>query len=162
MGTTPTTEPTMDTTFLAQGGLLETLADHFDIENTTSIDNNWMEVEMDLTNESTMSLFQELDEVEEVKEEETTTNSSLLSNLINQCGIPLEEQQEKITTPCSPSNSMNSDLETHQSLIEELEEFFGSPTNIESEQGSRGLDLVTKTSVAAKSPNSILDALASG
>merc|ERR1712107_287725 len=62
--------------------------------------------------------FQELEEVEEVKEEETTTNSSLLSNLINQCGIPLEEQQEKITTPCSPSNSMNSDLETHQSLIE--------------------------------------------
>merc|ERR1712045_1093528 len=42
------------------------------------------------------------------------------------------------------------------------EEFFGSPTNIESEQGSRGLDLVTKTSVATKSPNSILDALASG
>jgi len=152
----------MDTTFLAQGGLLETLADHFDIENTTSIDNNWMEVEMDLTNESTMSLFQELEEVEEVKEEETTTNSSLLSNLINQCGIPLEEQQEKIATPSSPSNSMNSDMESHQSLIEELEEFFGSPTNIESEQGSRGLDLVTKTSVAAKSPNSILDALASG
>merc|ERR1711874_552117 len=61
-----------------------------------------------------------------------------------------------------PSNSMNSDMETHQSLIEELEEFFGSPTNIDSEQGSRGLDLVTKTSVAVKSPNSILDALASG
>merc|ERR1712054_390427 len=57
---------------------------------------------------------------------------------------------------------MNSDLETHQSLIEELEEFFGSPTNIDSEQGSRGLDLVTNTSVATKSPNSILDALASG
>merc|ERR1711879_685822 len=91
-----------------------------------------------------------------------TTNSPLLSNLINQCGIPLEEQQEKITNPSSPSNSMNSDMETHQSLIEELEEFFGSPTNIDSEQGSRGLDLVTKTSVAAKSPNSILDALASG
>ena len=114
----------MDTQFLGQGGLLETFSsDHFDIENTASIDNNWMEVEMDLTNESTMSLFQELEEVEEVKEEETTTNSSLLSNLINQCGIPLEEQQEKITTPSSPSNSMNSDMETHQSLIEELEEF---------------------------------------
>merc|ERR1711992_249390 len=67
-----------------------------------------------------------------------------------------EEQQEKIATPSSPSNSMNSDMESHQSLIEELEEFFGSPTNIESEQGSRGLDLATK------SPNSILDALASG
>merc|ERR1712088_1003932 len=161
--TTTTTQPTMDTQFLGQGGLLETFySDHFDIENTASIDNNWMEVEMDLTNESTMSLFQELEEVEEVKEEETTTNSSLLSNLLNQCGIPLEEQQEKITTPSSPSNSMNSDMETHQSLIEELEEFFGSPTNIDSEQGSRGLDLVTKTSVAAKSPNSILDALASG
>merc|ERR1712064_22219 len=103
-----------------------------------------------------------LGEVEEVKEEETTTNSSLLSNLINQCGIPLEEQQEKIATPSSPSNSMNSDMESHQRLIEELEEFLGSPTNIESEQGSRGLDLVTKTSVATKSPNSILDALASG
>merc|ERR1711962_1482261 len=85
---------------------------------------------MDLTNESTMSLFQELEE----EEEETTTNSSLLSNLINQCGIPLEEQQEKITIPSSPSNSMNSDMETHQSLIEELEEFFGSPTNIDSER----------------------------
>merc|ERR1711962_955154 len=35
-------------------------------------------------------------------------------------------------------------------------------TNIDSEQGPRGLDLVTKTSVATKSPNSILDALASG
>merc|ERR1711953_382294 len=57
---------------------------------------------------------------------------------------------------------MNSDMETHQSLIEELEDFFGSPTNIESEEGSRGLDLVTKTSVTAKSPNSILEALASG
>ena len=66
----------MDTQFLGQGGLLETFSsDHFDIENTASIDNNWMEVEMDLTNESTMSLFQELEEVEEVKEEETTTNS---------------------------------------------------------------------------------------
>merc|ERR1711962_514378 len=113
----------MDSQFLGQGGLLETFSsDHFDIENTASFDNNWKEVEMDLTNESTMSLFQELEEVEEVKEEE-------------------------ITTPCSPSNSMNSDMETHQSLIEELEEFFGSPTNIDSEQGSRGLDLVTKTSV---------------
>merc|ERR1719494_605635 len=109
-----------------------------------------------------MSLFQELEEVEEVKEEETTTNSSLLSNLINQCGIPLEEQQEKSTSPSSPSNSMNSDMETHQSLIEELEDFFGSPTSIESDEGSRGLDLVTKTSVTAKSPNSILEALASG
>merc|ERR1711992_286667 len=52
--------------------------------------------------------------------------------------------------------------ETHQSLIEELEDFFGSPTNTESEEGSRGLDLVTKISVTAKSPNSILEALASG
>merc|ERR1712200_185328 len=49
------------------GGLLETLTDHFDIESTSSIDNKWMEVEMDLTNESTMSLFQELEEVEEVR-----------------------------------------------------------------------------------------------
>jgi len=150
----------MDTQFLAQGGLLETLTDHFDIENTTSIDNNWMEVEMDLTNESTMSLFQELEEVEEVKEEVSTTNSALLSNLISTCGIP--EEQEVTTFPCSPANSMDSDMETHQSLIEELEDFFGSPTNIEPDEGSRGLDLVTKTSVTAKSPNSILEALASG
>jgi hypothetical protein len=150
----------MDTTFLEQGGLLETLSDHFDIENTSSIDNidNWMEVEMDLTNESTMSLFQELEEVEEVQE--APTDPALLSNLISQCGIPVE--QEVTTFPCSPANSMNSDMETHQSLIEELEDFFGSPTNIESEEGSRGLDLVTKTSVTAKSPNSILEALASG
>merc|ERR1712066_1199204 len=111
-------------------------------------------------NESTMSLFQELQEVEEVKEEETTADSALLSNLISQCGIPME--QEVTTFPCSPANSMNSDMETHQSLIAELEDFFGSPTNIESEEKSRGLDLVTKTSVTAKSPNSILDALASG
>jgi len=150
----------MDSQFLAQEGLLETLSDHFDIENTSSIDNNWMEVEMDLTKESTMSLFQELEEVEEVKEEETTADSALLSNLISQCGIPVE--QEVTTFPCSPANSMNSDMETHQSLIEELEDFFGSPTNIESEEGSSGLDLVTKTSVTAKSPNSILEALANG
>merc|ERR1712121_415720 len=121
---------------------------------------NWMEVEMDLTNESTMSLFQELEEVEGVKEEVSTTNSALLSNLISTCGIPVE--QEGTTFPCSPANSMDSDMETHQSLIEELEDFFGSPTNIESEEKSSGLDLVTKTSVTAKSPNSILEALASG
>jgi len=150
----------MDTQFLAHEGLLETLTDHFDIENTDSIDNNWMEVEMDLTNESTMSLFQELEEVEEVKEEVSTTNSALLSNLISTCGIPVE--QEVTTFPCSPANSMSSDMETHQSLIEELEDFFGSPTNIEPDEGSRGLDLVTKTSVTAKSPNSIMEALASG
>jgi len=150
----------MDTQFLAPEGLLETLTDHFDIENTDSIDNNWMEVEMDLTNESTMSLFQELEEVEEVKEEVSTTNSALLSNLISTCGIPVE--QEVTTFPCSPANSMSSDMETHQSLIEELEDFFGSPTNIEPDEGSRGLDLVTKTSVTAKSPNSIMEALASG
>merc|ERR1712107_345136 len=120
-----------------------------------------MEVEMDLTNESTMSLFQELEEVEEVKEEETTTNSSLLSNhqpVRNPIGGAAGENRH----PQLSLQLMNSDMESHQSLIEELEEFFGSPTNIESEQGSRGLDLVTKTSVATKSPNSILDALASG
>merc|ERR1712158_284062 len=158
--TTTTTQLTMDTQFLAQGGLLETLTDHFDIENTSSIDNNWMEVEMDLTNESTMTLFQELEEVEEVKEEETTADSALLSNLISSCGIPTE--QEATIFPCSPANSMNSDMETHQNLIEELEDFFGSPTKLGTEEGSRGLDLVTKTSVTAKSPNSILEALASG
>jgi len=107
-----------------------------------------------------MSLFQELEEVEEVKEEVSTTNSALLSNLISTCGIPVE--QEVTTFPCSPANSMSSDMETHQSLIEELEDFFGSPTNIEPDEGSRGLDLVAKTSVTAKSPNSILEALASG
>merc|ERR1719500_79546 len=57
---------------------------------------------------------------------------------------------------------MNSDMETHQNLIEELEDFFGSPPKLWTEEGSRGLDLVTKTSVTAKSPNSILEALASG
>merc|ERR1712226_1522055 len=92
--------------------------------------------------------------------EVSTTNSALLSNLISTCGIP--EEQEVTTFPCSPANSMDSDMETHQSLIEELEDFFGSPTNIEPDEGSRGLDLVTKTSVTAKSPNSILEALASG
>merc|ERR1719500_410990 len=106
-----------------------------------------------------MTLFQELEEVEEVKEEETTTDSALLSNLISTCGIPTE--QEATTFPCSPANSMNSDMETHQNLIEELEDFFGSP-KLWTEEGSRGLDLVAKTSVTAKSPNSILEALASG
>merc|ERR1712024_382601 len=107
-----------------------------------------------------MTLFQELEEVEEVKEEETTADSALLSNLMSSCGIPSE--QEATTFPCSPANSMNSDMETHQNLNEELEDFFGSPTILGTEEGSRGLDLVTKTSVAAKSPNSILEALASG
>merc|ERR1711922_2871 len=103
--------------------------------------------------------FQELEEVEEVKEEETTTDSALLSNLISTSAIPTG--QEATTFPCSPANSMNSDMETHQNLIEELEDFFGSPTKL-TEEGSRGLDLVTKPSVTAKSPNSILEALASG
>merc|ERR1712130_400966 len=70
-----------------------------------------------------MSLFQELEEVEEVKEEVSTTNSALLSDLISTCGIP--EEQEVTTFPCSPANSMDSDMETRQSLIEELEDFFG-------------------------------------
>merc|ERR1719370_1566734 len=76
--------------------------------------------------------------------------------------IELAGEQGKVVTSCSSANSMDSDMETHQSLIEELEYFFGSPTNIEQDEGSRGLDLVTKTSVTAKSPNSILEALASG
>merc|ERR1711971_38498 len=54
---------------------------------------------MDLTNESTMSLFQELEEVEEVKEEETTADSALLSNLISQCGIPVEQEVTTFPAP---------------------------------------------------------------
>merc|ERR1712037_661003 len=66
------------------------------------------------------------------------------------------------TFPCSPANSMDLTNESTMSLFQELEDFFGSPTELWTEEGSRGLDLVTKTSVTAKSPNSILEALASG
>merc|ERR1711971_187789 len=70
---------------------------------------------------------------------------------ISQCGIPVE--QEVTTFPCSPANSINSDMETHQSLIEELEDFFGSPTNIESEEGCTCP--MTRTSPSLRKPSRV-------
>merc|ERR1719278_1709690 len=78
---------------------------------------------------STMSLFGEVEGVQEVLEQPTTTDTGLLSSLISECGIPGLE--ETTTSPCSPSSSMASDMETHQSLIDELEDFFGSSTILE-------------------------------
>lgn len=149
-------------TYMAPGGLFEA-PEHYLFENE-SIEKNWMEMELDLSSCSpSMSLFHELDDVEEVEETETVaTNTVLLSRLISQCGIPVEE--ETIThPPLSPASSMDSDMEAHQSLIDELEEYFGSPTRVEEDDNSRGLDLITKTNITSRaSPNSILEALATG
>jgi len=142
------------TTFLTPGSLFES-QDQFLFEDDSTSTDTWL----DLTScSSPLSLFQGLEEVKEVKE----TNTVLLSQLISQCGIPHMEQME--SSPCSPSSSIDSDMEAHQSLIDELEDYFGSPTNIEEDDCSRGLDLVTKTNVTAAraSPNSILQALANG
>merc|ERR1712133_344994 len=113
-----------------------------------------------------MSLFKEFDGVQEVEEPSTATtkteltNTNTLSQLVTQCGIPTVED---ITNyPCSPASSLDSDMESHQNLIDELEEFFGSPTVVDDE-ASKDLELLTKTSVACQAnPNSILDALVNG
>jgi cyclic AMP-dependent transcription factor ATF-4 len=152
-------------TFMAPGALFEAPEHYlFEIQNE-SVDKNWMDIEMDLDSCSpSMSLFHELDDVEEVKEAETiATNTAMLSQLISQCGIPVEEEEETIA-PLSPASSMDSDMEAHQSLIDELEDYFGSPTRVEEDDdNSRGLDLITKTSISSRaSPNSILEALATG
>jgi len=156
---------TMETTytFMAPGGLFET-PEHYVFENE-SITNNWMDLDLDLSSCSpSLSLFHELEDVEEVKEpmmtDPTTTNTVLLSQLISECGIPVEEA----SPPHSPSTSMDSDMEAHQSLIEELEEYFGSPTRVEEDDNSRSLDLITKTNISSSkaTPNSILEALTTG
>jgi len=139
----------------------------FVFENET-IHNNWMDIEFDGNNScSSMSLFQEFEGVQEVEEPSTDT-TTVLSQVVTQCGIPTVEDittypVEDITTyPCSPASSLDSDMESHQNLIEELEEFFGSPTVVD-EEASQGLELLTKTSVVCQSdPNSILDALTTG
>jgi hypothetical protein len=146
---------------MAQEGVFEA-PNNFVFEDE-SINNSWMDIELD-SNSSSMSLFEELEEIQEVDEERMVTNNVLLSELISQCGIPAEE--EITTCPASPTNSTSSedsDMEAHQSLIEELECFFGSPTSVPEEEEDSGLVLVTKTSVVApSSPTSILKALASG
>jgi len=132
-----------------------------------SIHNNWMDIEFDGANScSEMSLFKEFDGVQEVEEPSTATtkteltNTNTLSQLVTQCGIPTVED---ITNyPCSPASSLDSDMESHQNLIDELEEFFGSPTVVD-EEASKDLELLTKTSVVCQpDPNSILDALVTG
>merc|ERR1719187_2720964 len=62
-----------------------------------------------------MSLFGEVEGVQEVLEQPTTTDTGLLSSLISECGIPGLE--ETTTSPCSPSSSMASDMETDLSLV---------------------------------------------
>merc|ERR1711955_81244 len=113
-----------------------------------------------------MSLFKEFDGVQEVEEPSTATtkteltNTNTLSQLVTQCGIPSVEDISNY--PCSPASSLDSDMESHQNLIDELEEFFGSPTVIDDE-ASKDLELLTKTSVVCQpDPNSILDALVTG
>jgi len=151
-------------TFMAPQSLFEESPNHYLFENE-STNENWMDLELDLSSCSTsMSLFQGLEDVQEVQDikEAKITNTVLLSQLISQCGIPVEEEV-LAHPPCSPASSMDSDMEAHQSLIDELEEYFGSPTRIEDDDYSRGLDLITKTNIAARaSPNSILEALTSG
>lgn len=145
---------------MEEGNVCKT-SNPFVFENE-SIHNNWMDIEFDTSSScSSMSLFQELEEVPEVEESSTATNTAMLSELISQCGIPVVE--EITNYPSSPANSIDSDMETHQSLIEELENFFGSPTVVEEDEASRGLDLITKTSVVCPSdPTSILEALTTG
>jgi len=141
--------------FLAPGGLFETSADHFALEND-SVPVSWMETELDPCT-STMSLFGEVEGVQEVQEHLTTTDTSLLSSLISECGIPGLE--ETTASPCSPSSSMASDMETHQSLIEELEDFFGSPTVTD----TTDLNLVSQATLPSSACSStILEALSTG
>lgn len=141
--------------FLAPGGLFETSADHFALEND-SVPVSWMETELDPCT-STMSLFEEVEGVQEVQEHPTTTDTSLLSSLISECGIPGLE--ETTASPCSPSSSMASDMETHQSLIEELEDFFGSPTVTD----TTDLNLVSQATLPSSACSStILEALSTG
>merc|ERR1719278_59251 len=104
---------------------------------------------------TTMSLFGEVEGVEEVLE--PTTDTGLLSSLISECGIPGLE--ETTTSPCSPSSSMASDMETHQSLIDELEDFFGSPTITDTSD----LSLVSQETLPSSACSStILEALSTG
>lgn len=150
---------------LAPGGLYESATDRFQFEDeSTTTTTSWMDMELDLSPGSpSLCLFQELEEVQEVAagpleeprlEEQT---SSQLADLIHQFGIPVEEE-----CPSSPASSQASDMESHQSLIEELEEFFGSPTATEQEEGATtALEFVTTTSIptSVASPGTILDAM---
>lgn len=145
----------------ASGGLFETAPDHFEFEfefKNESITNQWTDMELDPTSPS-MSLFHELEQVEEVQETtKPTATSALLADLINECGI---EVVEEATSPSSPAGSLDSGMEDHQSLIDELEQFFGSPTSLDAPEPS--LALVSQGEVTARaSPASILQALSTG
>jgi len=156
--------------------------EHLVFENDTS--DNWMDLDLIPDSSSSLSLFQDLEQIEEVKDD--IQDSELLAELISECGIPIVEEEPKTSYvvgdetsytielktsstleqptpfiyPLSPASSTSSDIEVHQSLIDELEDFFGSPTIVPEDDSSRGLDLITKTSVVAKStPSSILEAL---
>lgn len=150
----------MEFSLSAPDGLFETVPDHFEFENE-SITNQWTDMELDPTSPS-MSLFHELEQVQEVQETiKPTPTSALLADLINECGI---EVVEEATAPSSPASSLDSGMEDHQSLIDELEQFFGSPTSVDApETNYPGLDLVSQTEVTARaSPASILQALSTG
>jgi len=150
---------------MGEGDVYKT-SEPFVFENE-SIHNNWMDIEFDGVNScSEMSLFKEFDGVQEVEEPSTATtkteltNTNTLSQLVTQCGIPTVE--DIATYPCSPASSLDSDMESHQNLIDELEEFFGSPTVVDDE-ASKDLELLTKSSVVCQpDPHSILDALVTG
>lgn len=148
-------------TYTMETGAVFETPEHFLFENE-SLDNSWMDIDFNPDScSSSMSLFQGLEEIQEVEDAKNSTSNVLLSDLISQCGIPVDE--ESTNYPPSPASSLDSDMEAHQSLIEELEDFFGSPTVIEEDDESRCLDLITKTSVVTKpNPESILDALSTG
>lgn len=141
------------------GGLFET-PHQFELndDSTTNLESMWMDVDLDIGSASELSIFHELEHIPEV-----TTNKFIdLTDVVAECGIPAEEVT--VVMPQSPAGSLDSDMESHQSLIEELEEFFGSPTEVEEEvKVDLSLDLLTTTTLPQVSdPSSILAALQSG
>lgn len=142
------------------GALFET-PHQFELNDgsTTNLESMWMDVDLDIGSSSELSIFHELENIPEV-----TTNKFIdLTDVVAECGIPAEEEMA-VVMPQSPASSLNSDMESHQSLIDELEEFFGSPTEVEEEvKVDLSLDLVTTTTLPqVNSPDSILSALQSG
>jgi len=132
-------------TFLAQEAPLFEAAspDHFPLEDDRT---DWLELD---PTSPCMALFQEVGAVQEVKESrDQEQETMLLAQLISECGIPVEQEQ-----PTSPCSSQGSDLENHQSLIEELEDFFGSPTMLQEDETPMNLDLIGQTTVPTTTIN---------
>jgi cyclic AMP-dependent transcription factor ATF-4 len=123
--------------------------------------------EFDLTFDTTMSSLLELSEIQEVKPT-TQEPKTILADIITSCGIQEEENFADVdqVSVASPA-SLASDMEQHQSLIDELEDFFmqvdGTPTVVkEEDSGALSLDLLATTTTQSTDPNTILSALATG